>query len=152
MDKTYARDHHFYSVRDKYGEFSNFAPYPITIEGKTWPTSEHFFQAQKFPGTSHEEEIRLAKSPMIAARMGRDRKRPLRSDWDTVKDDIMRQALYAKFAQHPSLKEMLLATGEANIVEHTKNDSYWGDGGDGTGLNMLGKILVELREELKKSK
>lgn len=113
----------FYSVRDKYGEFSNFAPYPVTIEGKTWPTSEHFFQAQKFPGTPHEEEIRLAKSPMIAAQMGRDRKRPLRSDWETVKDDIMRQALYAKFIQHPSLKEMLLATGEASIVEHTKNDS-----------------------------
>jgi len=142
----------FYSLRDKYGEFSNFAPYPITIEGKTWPTSEHFFQAQKFPGTLHEEEIRLATSPMIAAKMGRDRKRPLRSDWETVKDDIMRQALYAKFGQHPSLKEMLLATGEASIVEHTKNDSYWGDGGDGTGLNMLGKILVELREQLKKSK
>ena len=141
----------FYSVRDKYGEFSNFAPYPITIEGKTWPTSEHFFQAQKFLGTSHEEEIRLAKSPMIAARMGRDRKRPLRSDWETVKDDIMRQALHAKFVQHPSLKAMLLATGEASIVEHTKNDSYWGDGGDGTGLNMLGKILVEIREQLQKS-
>lgn len=60
---------------------------------------------------------------MIAAQMGRDRKRPLRSDWETVKDDIMRQALYAKFIQHPSLKEMLLATGEASIVEHTKNDS-----------------------------
>lgn len=142
----------FYSLRDKYGEFSNFAPYPIMIEGKTWPTSEHFFQAQKFSGTSHEEEIRLAKSPMIAAQMGRDRKRPLRPDWETVKDDIMRQALYAKFVQHPSLKEMLLATGEASIVEHTKNDSYWGDGGDGTGLNMLGKILVELREQLQKRK
>ena len=68
----------FYSVNEPYGGFSNFSPHPIKLKGGTWPTSEHYFQAQKFAGTEHEEIIRLEKSPMIAARKGRDRSRPLR--------------------------------------------------------------------------
>ncbi|MBE9014261.1 NADAR family protein [Pseudanabaenaceae cyanobacterium LEGE 13415] len=135
----------FYHLDKPYGYFSNFARYSIDIHGKTWATSEHYFQAQKFPGTPHEEEIRQAKSPREAAEMGRDRSRPLRPDWEAVKDDVMREALYAKFTQHADLKEKLLATGDAVLVEHTRNDSYWGDGGDGSGRNMLGKLLMELR-------
>ncbi len=138
----------FYLVHEMFGEFSNFAAFPIELDGKIWPTSEHYFQAQKFVGTEHEEAVRLEVSPMQAARMGRDRNRPLRPDWDTVKDDVMRSAVHAKFAQHPELQALLLSTGDAMLVEHTKNDAYWGDGGDGTGQNMLGKILVEIRERL----
>jgi N-glycosidase YbiA len=120
------------------------------MKGKSWPTSEHYFQAQKFAGTEHEEEIRLIKSPMIAARMGRDRKRPLRLDWESVKDEIMFEAVRAKFTQHEKLRKILLATGDAEIIEHTSKDSYWGDGGDGSGRNMLGKTLMLVREELRK--
>ena len=140
----------FYRVKEVYGEFSNFAPYPIVLQGRTWPTTEHYFQAQKFPGTDYEETIRREPSPMIAARLGRSRAHPIRADWEQVKDDVMREALLAKFTQHPKLKEALLATGEAQLVEHTKNDSYWGDGGDGTGKNRLGQLLVELRTKLKR--
>jgi len=68
----------FYSAAGEYGEFSNFALYPISLKGKRWPTSEHFFQAQKFNTRKDQEAIRKAKSPIQAARMGRDRKRPLR--------------------------------------------------------------------------
>jgi N-glycosidase YbiA len=139
----------FYALREPYGEFSNFAPYPITLKGHTWPTSEHYFQAQKFAGTEHEHEIRAAKSPTIAARMGRSRKRPLRPDWESVKEDIMREALWAKFNQHDELAELLLGTGDAQIVEHTTNDLYWGDGGDGAGRNRLGALLMEIRDRLR---
>jgi hypothetical protein len=139
----------FYSVSEEYGAFSNFAPYPIRLKGKTWPTSEHYFQAQKFAGAPDEEEIRNEKSPMVAARMGRSRKRPLRKDWESVKDQIMHEAVLAKFAQHADLKIMLLATGDDRIVEHTENDAYWGDGGDGSGENKLGIILMRVREELR---
>lgn len=138
----------FYYVDEDFGEFSNFASYPIELDGKTWPTSEHYFQAQKFVGTEHEDALRLEVSPMKAAKMGRERRRPLRADWDSVKDDIMRVAVGAKFAQHEELRKLLLSTGAATIVEHTKNDSYWGDGGDGAGQNMLGKILMEVRQRL----
>lgn len=139
----------FYREREEYGEFSNFAAFPITVKGKAWPTSEHYFQAQKFADTQHEEAVRQAPSPMIAAHMGRDRKRPLRHDWESVKDDVMRAAIRAKFTQHAALRELLLGTGDAELIEHTKNDRYWADGGDGSGKNMLGKILVEIRNELR---
>jgi N-glycosidase YbiA len=71
---------HFYTTIGRYGCFSNFSRHPIKLGGKTWPTSEHYFQAQKFAGTEHEEEVRKASTAMIAARMGRDRRRPLRRD------------------------------------------------------------------------
>lgn len=138
----------FYRVQDAYGEFSNFSAHPFRVNGRLWPTTEHYFQAQKFAGTEHEEEIRLTKSPMIAARLGRARSRPLRPDWESVKDDVMRTALRAKFTQHPELETLLLATGECLLIEHTRNDRYWGDGGDGTGRNRLGALLMELRGEL----
>lgn len=141
----------FYRVDETYGAFSNFSPHPIRIKNRIWPTTEHYFQAQKFAGTSHEEEIRQITSPMIAARMGRDRK-PLRIDWETAKDDVMREALHAKFTQHGKRRELLLSTGAAPLIEHTKNDRYWADGGDGTGRNRLGELLVELRARLREEK
>jgi ribA/ribD-fused uncharacterized protein len=139
---------HFYSVNDEYGEFSNFALYSIRLKKKSWPTSEHYFQAQKFKDKKDQEEIRKAKSPMLAARMGRDRKRKLRRDWESAKVGVMREALVAKFTQHDVLRELLLSTGDAKLVEHTEKDDYWGDGGDGSGRNMLGRLLMDVRTEL----
>lgn len=138
----------FYSTKAAYGCFSNFSHHPVTIDGKVWPTTEHYFQAQKFAGTPHEEEVRKAKSPMDAARMGRKRSLPLRKDWEDVKEDIMFKALKAKFEQHKIFRDTLIGTGQEEIVEHTVNDSYWGDGGDGTGKNRLGKLLQRLRFEM----
>jgi ribA/ribD-fused uncharacterized protein len=144
-------DINFYRVSDEFGCFSNFAPYPVRMDGKIWQTSEHYFQAQKFEDAEHQEKIRQTKSPMIAARMGRDRKKRLRRDWESVKVGIMREVVRAKFSQHEDIRQLLLSTGDAKIVEHTENDSYWGDGGDGSGKNMLGRILMEVREELKRA-
>jgi N-glycosidase YbiA len=141
----------FYQARADYGEFSNFAGFPIEIDGKTWPTTEHYFQSQKFAGTPREEEIRLATSPMIAARMGRSRQFKLRSDWEEVKERIMYGAVLAKFTQHAALRSKLLATGDAEIVEHSGKDAYWGDGGDGSGKNVLGNILMQVRHELRQN-
>ena len=142
----------FYSTGDEYGCFSNFAAYPIKLDGKMWPTSEHYFQAQKFDDVEHSDAIRKAKSPMIAARMGRDRKKKLRRDWESVKVSIMTDAVRAKFSQHEDLRDVLLGTGDAKIVEHTENDDYWGDSGDGRGKNMLGQILMRVRQEIQKER
>ena len=140
----------FYSVAASYGEFSNFAPYPIRLKGKVWATSEHYFQAQKFAGTPHETKIRKAASPMKAAELGRTRKVRIRDNWDHTKDNVMLEAVRAKFTQHNDLKELLIDTGDALLIEHTENDDYWGDGGNGKGKNKLGKILMKVREELRK--
>ncbi len=141
----------FYSVGDEFGEFSNFAPYPIALDGKRWPTAEHYFQAQKFEDKAYREKIRKADSPMLAARLGRDRKQKLRRDWESVRVGVMRAAVLAKFTQHDELRALLLSTGAAKLVEHTENDNYWGDGGDGSGQNMLGRILMQVRESLREA-
>lgn len=101
----------FYRVSDPYGCFSNFSSHPIQLDGKVWPTSEHYFQAQKFRDEDLQEQVRQTASPMIAARFGRDRSKPLRPDWEAVKDDVMRRAVRAKFTQHGDLRLELLATG-----------------------------------------
>lgn len=139
----------FYHLNQPYGCFSNFAPYAISLKGKIWPTSEHYFQAQKFADTPHEEAVRQTQTPREAFNMGRDRQLPCRPDWFAVRDEVMREALYAKFTQHPNLTATLLATGDAPLIEHTSNDRYWGDGGDGTGINRLGQLLMELRDRLR---
>jgi len=141
---------YFYSARETpYGCFSNFSPHPITLDGARWPTTEHYFQARKFAGTPHEEQVRLARTPKQAAELGRDRKRPLRPDWESVKDDLMRRAVLAKFEQHPDIRAILLATGDEPIVENAPGDRYWGCGADGSGKNMLGIILEEVRATLR---
>ena len=139
----------FYSVNDEYGIFSNFAMYPVILDGKTWPTSEHYFQAQKFEDIGIREKIRKTKNPGEAARLGRNRKLKLKRNWESIKVNVMRKAVDAKFTQHEHLKKELLETGDKTLIEHTPNDQYWADGGDGSGKNMLGKILMELRSELR---
>ena len=142
----------FYRVNDPYGFMSNFAPYPFDLDGRTWPTSEHYFQAMKFLDSHLQEHIRSIESPMDAALEGRNRAYPLRSDWEEVKNDIMYQAVKAKFQQNPSILHELLATGQAELIEHTKNDAYWADNGDGTGKNMLGILLMQVRDEFNPTK
>jgi len=140
---------YFYSTQGTYGCFSNFSPHRIELDGRWWPTTEHYFQAQKFAELEHQEAIRQARSPMTAARMGRDRKRPLRPDWNEVKDDVMRQAVLQKFATHAGIREILLSTGDELIIENAPHDYYWGCGKDKSGKNMLGTILMEVRDQLR---
>jgi len=86
---------------------------------------------------------------MKAKRIAREAGAPVREDWDEVRDDVMREALFAKFEQHPDLREIPLGTDEEELVEHTTNDDYWGDGGDGSGCNRLCQLLMEVREALR---
>lgn len=139
----------FYRIKEPYGFFSNFSRHPIILKEKSWPTTEHYYQAQKFAGTEYEEVVRNCETPTLAAKMGRDTSLPLRSDWETVKESVMKDALVAKLEQHPSIKELLLSTGDLEIAEHTPNDYYWADGGDGSGKNRLGVLFMEIRKELR---
>jgi ribA/ribD-fused uncharacterized protein len=140
----------FYGTRDEYGCFSNFASYWMRLKGKSWPSVEHYFQAQKFPDTEHEEAIRTAKSAAKAKSLGRSRKFKLRRDWEAVKDSIMREAVLAKFTQHADIRAVLLGTGDAVLIENSPTDDYSGCGADGHGKNKLGRILMSVREELRR--
>jgi N-glycosidase YbiA len=140
---------YFYSDREQpYGCFSNFSAHGFVLDDLYWPTSEHYFQAQKFAGTPLVEQIRGLNKPKEAANMGRDRSFPLRSDWETVKDEVMRQAVLAKFRTHGEIRAILLGTGDEDLVENAPGDYYWGCGQDGTGQNKLGLILMEVRQGL----
>ncbi|AUS99373.1 Swarming motility protein ybiA [Nostoc sp. CENA543] len=140
---------YFYTVREEYGCFSNFSPHGFMLDDLYWYTSEHYFQAQKFLETFHIEQIRQAPTAKAAAEMGRDRKRPLRSDWERIKDDVMHKAVLQKFTTHADIREILLSTGDEEIVENSPIDYYWGCGVDGSGRNMLGVILMEVRKQLR---
>ena len=140
---------YFYSVLKPYGEFSNFSSHAIVIDGQRWPTTEHYFQAQKFDDTAYREKIRSASTPKRAAELGRSRSMPLRANWESEKDEVMYRAVRAKFEPHAELRTLLISTGTEEIIENAPGDYYWGCGKDGSGRNMLGQILVRVREELK---
>ncbi|KAL6074634.1 Swarming motility protein YbiA [Balamuthia mandrillaris] len=147
----------FYSGEEasgEYGAFSNRAAFAFELDGKRWPTVEHFFHAQKFAGTDHEEAIRNAKNANSAHRMGRDRSRPLRGDWEQVKEQVAERGIRAKFQQHSELRRLLLSTGDRPLVQRTRNDDYWGDSGKANdrggvrGQNVMGHILMKVRASL----
>jgi hypothetical protein len=140
---------YFYEEYGEHGYFSNYAACPIFLKSRLWPTTEHYYQAQKYADTELEELVRQQPAPHNAKELTRNPRYPARADWNTVRDRVMRTALYAKFSQHEHLRQALLATGNTVLVEHTDKDAYWGDGGDGSGTNMLGKLLMHVREQLR---
>ncbi|CAL6029665.1 NADAR_family protein [Hexamita inflata] len=127
----------------EYFFLSNFFESPITYKNFTYQTVEAAFQAQKEPGT---EEKFAAMKPGKAKREGL--KVNLRSDWEAVKVQIMKDLLVLKF-QNEALKQKLLLTELKEIVEGNNwGDCYWGVC-EGKGQNVLGKLLMEVRQELK---
>jgi len=138
----------FYHSDQPHGELSNFSAHAVFLDGRIWPTTEHYYQAQKFAGTAREEEVRCAPTPTLAKRLAVEWREIRRADWSAVKEGFMLTALRAKFSQHPDLGERLIATGERTLVERSELDAYWGDAGDGTGKNRLGVLLMQVRGEL----
>ena len=136
---------------DKFaGEFSflsNFHPAPIVFEGIQFPTSEHAFQAAKTLDHAERQKIAWLDTPGKAKRAGR--KVTLQPNWDIIKGNIMRTIVRAKFQQNPDLAAQLVATGDAELIEGNNwGDTFWGVC-RGKGRNILGKILQQVRAELK---
>lgn len=143
---------YFYKVDQPFGCFSNFSPHAVILDGKKWPTVEHYYQAHKLFGTPDQclmEVIRQVATPEEAAALGRDRARTIRMDWKTAKKKVMWRAVLTKFLTYPDLQKVLLNTGEELLVEDSPRDYYWGCGQDGTGQNELGKMLMRVRSYLR---
>jgi len=141
----------FYShTRGGHRCFSNFSNHPIESYGMVWPTSEHLFQAMKFLPTDPDWflTIQRAGTPAEAKRKGRSKRHPIRDDWEAVKDDIMKDILRLKVQQHKDVRDILLDTGEQELIEAAPRDYYWGEGADGTGRNRLGILWMEIRNEI----
>lgn len=150
-DTTDLQTIYFYAQTDAYSEFSNFAPFGVSMDGVWWRTVEHYFQAQKFHDAAYRERIRVSSKPKDAKALGMTRKIPIRDDWETVKEQIMLDAVRKKFETHEGPRTLLLATRDLPIVENAPMDAFWGCGPDGSGLNKLGRILMQVREELREA-
>ncbi|MFB6416462.1 MULTISPECIES: NADAR family protein [Bradyrhizobium] len=145
----------FYRANEKpYGPFSNLYRRPVEFEGVVYPTSEHAYQAGKALKPAVRDWILAAPTPALAAMAAHGLYTwDIVPDWSKVKFDRMRRVLKAKFEQHPDLAELLLSTGSKRLVEAgTVNNAVnrlWGEVA-GKGMNMLGVMLMEIRDELKK--
>ncbi len=144
----------FYSSKSSYFEFSNFYPAEIKFDGHTFPTTEHCFQWRKFVKTApdYAEKIRKSATPNEAFQLGKAREFKIDPQWEEIKVEFMKKIVKEKLEQHPKIAELLRNTGTAEIIEASPYDGFWGHATirNQKGLNHLGKILMELREELKK--
>lgn len=130
--------------RNEYYFLSNFYSAPVKYNGYTFLNNEAAFQAAKCPSRMSEF---CNLNPSDAKRMGR--RITLRNDWEQVKTEVMYDICKAKFTQNPNLGQLLVSTGDAELIEgNTWNDRIWGVC-NGVGENRLGKILMQIRKELK---
>lgn len=133
------------SFTGQYEFLSNFYPVDIYIEDQVYPTAEHAYQAVKCEDPADRESILVWKNPVDAKHAGRSVK--LRRNWDNIKVDVMYSILRQKFS-NSELAAMLKATGDEELVEGNEwNDRFWGVC-RGAGCNMLGKLLMQIRDEL----
>lgn len=140
------------SFRGKYAFLSNFSKSPVYLHGGSLycPTVEHAFQACKTTDMAQRRQIANAQTPGQAKRLGRQV--ALRVGWDSMRDDVMLELLRQKFAPDSTLADLLLATGDAVLIEgNTWGDRYWGVC-NGKGENRLGELLMQVRDELQRAK
>jgi len=154
-----------YFCRDRAGFrfLSHFYPSPIVLDGERWRTVEHYYQAQKSDDPAYRAAIREAVQPGRAKRLAAPPSAPRRvskdswfkasgqaprPDWHEVKLGIMRVADRAKYEQNADLGAMLLETGNAELIEDSPSEPFWGTGPDGNGCNWAGRILMEVRQQL----
>lgn len=144
----------FYRTSEKpYGAFSNLYRRSVLFEGEMFATSEHAYQAGKARKPAVRKWLMEAPSPALLAMAAHGLCYwDVAPGWSTSKFDRMRAVLRAKFAQHPDLRDLLLATGDARLVESATVDNeinrLWGEV-NGVGRNMLGIMLMELRASLR---
>ncbi len=147
-----------YKTRDSFGGLSNMAAgFPLQVNGVRILTSEALYQACRFPHLPDVQRAIIGQhSPMTAKMKSKPYRNESRSDWDQVRFKVMRWCLRVKLAQHyEAFGQLLLATQDRPIVEQSRKDDYWGAKASGVadevliGQNVLGRLLMELREQLK---
>jgi len=136
----------FYKIKDPHGYMSNYKKARFFIYGRWWNWVEAPYQAQKTNVPAEYDAIWQAKRNDESRLLGQ--KVTMRSDWDQVKYQVMKECVLAKFLQHKDLRDQLIATNYEELIEDSPVDYYWGCGADGSGANNLGKVLMEVRDEL----
>lgn len=142
----------FYDRNAPYYEFTNFAYCPVSYEGKSYPTSEHLFQSLKFTNSEDAELIRIQRTPRDAFNMAKNMRDKVRPGWihKGLNVRMMEKVIQLKFTQSEKLKQMLVSTGDAKLIEDSPIDPFWGIGADGKGANKLGEALMKVRSQIRR--
>ncbi|MGG6463220.1 NADAR family protein [Solilutibacter silvestris] len=157
--RAYSRDDSivFYKTKEAFGGLSNMASgYPLSVNGIFIPSSEALYQACRFPHLPQvQREIIQQPTPMYAKRVSEDWRSESREDWIRVRVNVMRWCLRVKACQNQdSFCTLLLSSNQKQIVELSRKDDFWGalenDDGELVGRNVLGRLLMELREDLRR--
>jgi N-glycosidase YbiA len=139
-------------ISDPIGELAslcNFSSHHIHCRGQTWPTVEHYFQAQKFPDLRLAEKLRQIDDPREVKRVAWALEPGnIRQDWDIARRAVMLEAIRAKSGQHSDVAELLKRTWPLPIFEDSIEDEYWGIGSRGQGTNWFGQLLMAVRDEI----
>jgi ribA/ribD-fused uncharacterized protein len=145
----------FRTTDGKFGGLSNMAPgFPLSVNGISIRTSEALYQACRFPHLPDVQALIIAESsPMTAKMKSKPFRKESRADWDAVRVKVMRWCLRVKLAHNwDKFSNLLVATGDSPIVEDSRKDDFWGakplEDGTLVGMNVLGRLLMELREQL----
>jgi len=128
--------------------FSNYSSFMLEWKGKLYPTSEHAYHSEKFEDENIKEQIRNTRSAHDSQVFANKNKDKRRKDWDDVKLGIMKEILKAKVSQHPYVMKKLIESGSKELIEDSWRDDFWGWGPSKDGENHLGKLWMEVRDEL----
>lgn len=129
--------------------FSNFSSFMLSWKGKDYMTSEHVYHSERFDEENHKEALRLSRSAHDAYKYAQENKHLQRKDWNDIKVGVMKEILHEKVKQHPYVLKKLLESGDCELVEDSWRDDFWGWGPNKEGKNMLGKLWMEVRDEVR---
>lgn len=137
----------FLSNIEQWKDFSNLSPHPIELDGETWESSEHYYQYKKFENSdpSYALKIKNANTPKEVKKLSLENQN-FDINWDNKKVDMLRRAVTKKFETYEGLRQLLLSTDTEELIEANPDDYFWGEGKERTGENMMGKILMEIRD------
>lgn len=129
---------------------SNFSSFRLDWQAHDFDTAEHAYHWAKFlDAQTIRVEIMAARSAHQAFQIAQRNKNLRRADWDEIKVDTMRDILRAKVTQHPYVRKKLLETGDRDLIEDSWRDDFWGWGPNRDGENMLGKLWMDIRTDLR---
>ena len=126
----------------------NFSAHSIVYKGAVYSTVEHAYHSSKFDDVDIKKEIQQAGNPLLAYTLGQKYASARKSNWDEIKVNVLYEIIKEKVKQYDEVKNVLLSTGNDEIIEVNPNDDFWGNGIDGNGQNNTGKILMRIRQEL----
>ena len=135
-------------IEEVWHYLSPFSAHQIEVDGVLYPTLEHAYQSLRIRPGKEREEIRLTRSPMDAWRVGQKYKEELLVE-DFDKEALMERLMRLKLEQHPDIAKVLVLSGDRGLHKVFQTDYFWGTGHDGSGQNIMGKIWMKLRDELK---